>query len=119
MSVLQLPFSQPQSIWQFQILKKGVSSRDAQGQPGGRSLGQKLISLSTGESPDPQLVPLPWQKPVCSAGRRCWELSPEVPFLKKYYLITAADARKAGSVQVISWLGIASQGDICHLSKDK
>lgn len=85
-------------------------------------MGQKLISLSTGESPDPQAVPLLWQKPVCGcsfAGRRCWELSPEVPFLKKYYLITAADARKAGSVQVISWQGIASQGDICHLSKDK
>lgn len=131
MSVQQLPFSRPQGIWQFQILKKGISSREARGQPEGMSLGQELISYgitaspgSAGESPDPQAVPLPWQSPIrgySSAGRRCRELSPETAFAptEKHDLITAADARKPGSVQVISSRDIAREQDVCHLSKDE
>lgn len=44
-----------------------------------------------------------------------------MPFapLEKYDLITAADARKPGSVQVISSQDIARERDVCHLSKDK
>jgi len=90
MSAQQLPFSQPQGMWQFQILKKGISRRDARGQLEGRSLWQELISYSitasagsAGESSDPQAVPLPWQSPIhgcSSAARRCWELSPKIPF---------------------------------------
>lgn len=38
---------------------------------------------------------------------------------EKYDLITAADARKLGSVQVISSQDIARERDVCHLSKDK
>lgn len=67
MSAQRLPFSRPQGIWQSQIFKKGISSRDAGGQLEGMSLGQELISYSitasagnAGESPDPQAVPLPW-----------------------------------------------------------
>lgn len=38
---------------------------------------------------------------------------------EKYGLIAAADARKPGSVQVISSQDIGREQDICHLSKDK
>lgn len=91
MPVQQLPFSQPQGIWQFHILKKGASSRDAQGHLEGMSLGQELISYSitdsagsAGESPGPQAVPLSWQSPIhgySSAGRR-FHLKCPSPILK-------------------------------------
>lgn len=38
---------------------------------------------------------------------------------EKYDLITAADARKPESAQVISSQDIARERDVCHLPKDK
>lgn len=93
------------------------------------SLWQELISYSitasagnAGKSPDSQEMLLPWQSSIRGysfTGRRCWELSPKMPFAlpEKYDLITAADTRKPGSVQVISSQDIAREQDVCHLFK--